>query len=131
MSGLALALHKGVHDALVADPAVSAAGIAVCDHVPETVAPPYLVLRPGTVRPWSGQLMRGAEITYALHLWSGAAGRLEALNLMAVVGDCLGDGVEVSGGRLVLMFQELAEIRSDGGLIQGVMRYRALMEEEQ
>lgn len=131
MSGLALALHKGVYDALAADPAVAAAGIAVCDHVPEGVAPPYLTLRPGTVRPWAGQMFRGAEITYSLHLWSAAAGRIEALELMAVIGDCLRDGVAVSGGRLVLMFQELAEIRGDAGLIQGVMRYRALMEEDQ
>ncbi|HEY8352566.1 MAG TPA: DUF3168 domain-containing protein [Sphingomonadales bacterium] len=131
MSALALALHRGVHDALAADATVQAAGIAVCDHVPDHVAPPYLVLRPGTVRPWAGQLMRGAEITYSLHLWSAAAGRLEALRLMGLIGDCLKDGVAVIGGRLVLMFQELAEIRDDAGLIQAIMRYRALLEEEE
>lgn len=130
MSALALALHKGVYAALAADPALADAGVAVLDHVTEDAAAPYLTLRPGTVRPWAGQMLAGAEITYSLHLWSAAAGRIEALQLMATVGDCLKDGVTVAGGRLVLMFQELAEIRGDAGLVQAVMRYRALMEEE-
>src|SRR5690606_10392528 len=111
------------------DGGLAAAGVGVFDHVTPDAALPYVTLRPGTVRDWSSKSFSGAEITAFVHVWSDAPGRREACEVMALVRGALAQSLTFDGGTLVLMTHELSDLRDEaGGLIHGIMRFRALVQ---
>ena len=126
-------LQKAIHATLVADAAVVASlgGPRIYDHVPRGQAYPYVTFGQSIVRDWSTGTDDGVEIVVTLHVWSRAAGRHEAADVMDAVRVALHDRpLTVEGSLLVNLRHELSEVRRDpdGDQFHGIVRLRAALE---
>jgi len=92
MAGFAsAALQSAIFAALEADTALMAKINAVWDE-PDTGAPyPYIVMGDGEVSDRSDKTGRGAQHRFRLDVWSDAAGRMEAKEIMDMAHDVLHD----------------------------------------
>ncbi len=126
-------LQKSIFAALTASPAVTGllGGARVFDDVPPGAEYPYLTIGESAARDWSTGTDAGDEHILTLHVWSRAAGRKEAHEIMGAVRGVLHDAaLSVSGHRLINMRHEFSDARRepDGETYHGVVRYRAVTE---
>lgn len=123
----ARAVMAAVHGAL------SAAGLAVYDHVPDGAGLPYVTFGPLMERPWEGQDLAGVDLRLTLDFWSDAAGRHDVLGAMAVArGVILSGDLTAAGYKFVLVAEELSQIlrETDTRIFHGVMRVRFLIHDD-
>jgi hypothetical protein len=127
------ALQAAIYARLTADSAVVATlgGPRVYDDVPRSAAYPYLTFGQTAVRDWSTGGEEGDEHIVTLHVWSKAAGRRQAQDIIAAVRAALHDqDLPLAGHRLVNLRHEFSEARRepDGERFHGIVRLRAVTE---
>ena len=133
MASAGLELQKSIFSALTSSPAVTGllGGAHVFDDVPSGAAYPYLTIGESAARDWSTGTEPGDEHILTLHVWSRAAGRMEAHEIMGAVRAALHDvPLTVAGYRLINLRHEFSDARRepDGETYHGVVRYRAVTE---
>ena len=133
MPSSSFALQKAFFLKLTADAALALllGGPRIYDDVPVRGEFPYLTFGQTTERDWSTGTDDGAEHVVTLHVWSRAAGRKEADEIMSAVRTALHDQVlSLTGHRLVNLRHEFSDARrdADGESYHGVTRYRAVTE---
>lgn len=126
-------LQRAIYDVLVADATVLGllGGPRIFDAVPDNSAFPYLTLGQSTVTDWSTGSDTGEEHRLALNVWSRAAGRREAHEIMAALRLALHEcELELVGHRLVSLRHESSDVRreADGITVRGAVRFRAVTE---
>lgn len=127
------ALQRAVYAALIGDTELTTllGGAHVYDHVPRGTSFPYVTIGPSNERDWSTGLEEGHEHLLTLHVWSQAAGRREAQQLIGAIRARLHDqSLALAGYRLVNLRHEASETRRepDGKTIRGLVRLRAVTE---
>jgi hypothetical protein len=131
----ARALQEAVFSALSADaPLVALLGGAnVFDGAPKNAAAPYVHLGEILGRDWSTATEAGTEISFAVVVWSRAAGRSEGLLVAERVVALLHDAaLDLDGFRLVNLRHvstETARVETPEGR-RTVVRFRAVVETE-
>lgn len=133
MASASFALQKALFLRLTADAALSAllGGPRIYDDVPVRGEFPYVTFGQTTERDWSTGTEPGAEHVVTLHVWSRAAGRKEADEIMEAVKVALHEAnLMLAGHRLVNLRHEFSDARreTDGESYHGVTRYRAVTE---
>ncbi len=133
MASASWELQKAVYAALTADAALTGllGGARVYDHVPRDAPLPYVTLGQTTARDWSTGSEQGEEHVFAVHVWSRAAGKKEAHEIMGAVRACLHEApLAPAGHRLVTLRHELSDARreADGETTHGIVRFRAVTE---
>jgi hypothetical protein len=133
MSAAGLALQEAVFALLSGDAELSAllGGPHVYDGAPRNAAPPYVHLGETTQRDWSTSTEAGAEIAFALVVWSTALGKSEALAIAGRLDALLDDApLTIAGWRLVNLRHVATETSRDAGLKgrRAVVRFRAVLE---
>lgn len=112
--------------------ALLAAGAAgVCDHVPEGLAFPYVVLSGLRTEASDTQQSHGYDITLTIASYSRAEGMKELRSVMAAIYDALHDAsFTVPNQTLILCRQISAEtqLESDGITRAGLQRFRIITE---
>lgn len=131
MADPTLALQAALVAALKADAGVSAlVGARVYDRAPEAVAFPYLSLGPERTEPFDAQGTEGREIVWQVDVWSEAAGRVEARQIMAAVAARLHEGaLTVTGFAFVMgiLLSQRTLAEPDGARTHGVMTFRFIL----
>jgi len=133
MASAAWALQKSVFSAVAADGGVTAllGGARLYDDVPPGAAYPYVTFGQSSVRDWSAGDADGHEHIFTLHVWSQAAGRKQAHEIMGALKAALHDRpLALEGHSLVNLRHEFSEARRDhdGETYHGIVRYRAVTE---
>ena len=133
MASATWALQSSVHAALLADAQLVGllGGAHVYDHVPRGTKPPYVTFGTSTENDWSTADDTGHELLFALHVWTDALGRKTAELIVAAVRDVLHDQtLAVSGFRLINLRHESTDLNrvADGETLQGIVRFRAILE---
>lgn len=126
-------LQRAIYDVLVGDAAILdlLGAPRIYDAVPDNSAFPYLTLGQSSVADWSTGSEAGEEHRLTLHVWSRAAGRREAQELMAALRAALhGRALGLDGHRLVNLRHELSDVRRepDGVTTRATLRFRAVTE---
>jgi len=133
MSSAGWALQQSIFATLSANAAlVGLLGAPrVYDDVPQGADFPYLTFGHSTARDWSTGSEDGDEHILTLHVWSQERGKNQAHAIMDAVRTALHDQtLALAGHRLVNLRHEFSEARrdSDGALVHGITRYRAVTE---
>lgn len=133
MPSSSFALQKAFFLKLTADAALASllGGPRIYDDVPARGEFPYVTFGQTTERDWSTGTDDGGEHIVTLHVWSRAAGRKEADEIMSAVRTALHDQVlSLTGHRLVNLRHEFSDARrdTDGESYHGITRYRAVTE---
>lgn len=133
MASSSFALQKAFYLKLTADAALNAllGGPRVYDDVPVRGEFPYVTFGQTSERDWSTGTDIGGEHVVTLHVWSRAAGRKEADEIIDAVRTALHDqALSLSGHRLVNLRHEFSDARrdADGESYHGITRYRAVTE---
>lgn len=129
----AAALRAAVHDALVADAALTGAlgGAKVYDEPPRAAAFPYVTLGEARIADYSTGDARGQEHTLTLHAWSRQGGHREAHVIAGALLQALDDApLALAGHRLVNLRFAVADVRreADGKTYHALVRFRAVTE---
>jgi hypothetical protein len=135
MSTASVALRAAIHDALIADGALTAllAGPKIYDEPPASVAFPYVTLGEARVTDYSTGSEPGEEHQLTLHAWSRQGGHREAHLIAGALLQALDDAPLALGDhRLVNLRFALADIRreADGRTYHALVRFRAVTEPE-
>lgn len=126
-------LQEAVFAALVADAELEdlIGGAKVFDRVPRNAEAPYVHLGEIAARDWSTATEDGAEIVFAISVWSRAEGRSEGLVIGERVRALLHDqALTLDGHRLV----NLRHVATDSARVEELagrrvaMRFRATVE---
>lgn len=133
MASSSFALQKAFFLKLTADAALASllGGPRIYDDVPVRGEFPYVTFGQTTERDWSTGTDDGGEHVVTLHVWSRAAGRKEADEIMSAVRTALHDqALSLTGHRLVNLRHEFSDARrdADGESYHGITRYRAVTE---
>jgi len=133
MSLANVALRAAIHDALIADSALSAAlgGGKIYDEVPRTATFPYVTLGEARLIDASADGGTTQEHQLTLHAWSRKGGHREAHVITGALLQALDDApLELDGQRLVNLRFSIADIRreSDGRTYHALVRFRAVTE---
>ncbi len=133
MASSSFALQKAFFLKLTADAALALllGGPRIYDDVAVRGEFPFMTFGQTTERDWSTGTDDGAEHIVTLHVWSRAAGRKEADEIMDAVRTALHDqALSLTGHRLVNLRHEFSDARRDpdGESYHGVTRYRAVTE---
>ena len=133
MPTAAVALRAAIHDALVADTALTTllGGARVYDEVPGGTAFPYVTLGECRIADWSTGSEAGEELNLTLHAWSRQGGHKQAHEIAGALLAALDDApLTVSGHALVNLRFALADIRreADGRTYHALVRFRAVVE---
>lgn len=133
MASSSFALQKAFYLKLTADAALNAllGGPRIYDDVPVRGEFPYVTFGQTTERDWSTGTDIGGEHVVTLHVWSRAAGRKEADEIIDAVRTALHDqALSLSGHSLVNLRHEFSDARrdADGESYHGITRYRAVTE---
>ena len=133
MPTAAVALRAAIHDALVADGALSAllGGPKVYDEVPQSAAFPYVTLGECSITDWTVGTEAATEHQLTLHAWSRQGGHREAHEIAGALLQALDDApLTVEGHRLVNLRFALADIgrEADGRTYHAAVRFRAFTE---
>ena len=133
MSTAAAALRAAIHDALVADGALSAllGGPKVYDEPPRAAAFPYVTLGEARVADFSTGSESGEEHQLTLHAWSRQGGHREAHLIAGALLQALDDAPLALGDhRLVNLRFAVADVRreADGRTYHALVRFRAMTE---
>ena len=126
-------LQQAVFAALGADAQLTAllGPGRIFDDVPQGTPLPYVTLGRMTAQDWSTGSEDGTEHVFTVHVWSGAAGKKQAHEVLGAIRAALHDQpLAVAGHRLVNLRHEQSEIRrdADGETVRGTARFRALTE---
>jgi hypothetical protein len=135
MSTSAAALRAAIHDALIADGALSAllGGPKVYDEPPRAVAFPYVTLGEARVSDFSTGSEPGEEHQLTLHAWSRQSGHREAHLIAGALLQALDDApLSLADHRLVNLRFAVADVRreADGRTYHALVRFRAMTEPE-
>lgn len=129
------ALQEAVFSALVADAELGdmIGGAKIFDSVPRNAAAPYVHLGEMVFRDWSTATERGAEINFAIAVWSRGEGRSEGFRIAERVVLLLHDvSLSLEGFRLVNLRHVATETaraeKPEGRRL--VARFRAVVEPE-
>ena len=133
MASSSFALQKAFFLQLTADAALALllGGPRIYDDVPVRGEFPYVTFGQTTERDWSTGTDDGAEHVVTLHVWSRAAGRKEADEILDAVKAALhNQPLSLTGHRLVNLRHEFSDARrdADGESYHGITRYRAVTE---
>jgi hypothetical protein len=133
MSTAAAALRAAIHDALVADGALSAllGGPKVYDEPPRAAAFPYVTLGEARVSDFSTGSEPGEEHQLTLHAWSRQGGHREAHLIAGALLQALDDTpLSLADHRLVNLRFAVADVRreADGRTYHALVRFRAMTE---
>ena len=133
MSTSAVALRAAIHEALVADGALTAllGGPKVYDEPPRAAAFPYVTLGEARVADYSTGTETGEEHQLTLHAWSRQGGHREAHLITGALLQALDDApLTLSGHRLINLRFALADVRreADGRTYHALVRFRAVTE---
>ena len=133
MSTAAVALRAAIHDALVANGALTAllGGPKVYDEPPNAAAFPYVTLGDARIQDFSTGNDPAEEHRLTLHAWSRQGGHKEAHVIAGALLQALDDApLAPDGHRLVNLRFSIADIRreSDGRTYHALVRFRAVTE---
>jgi hypothetical protein len=133
MSTAAAALRAAIHDALVADTALTAllGGPRIYDEPPQAPAFPYVTLGDARVEDISGDGSTTQEHRLILHAWSRQGGHREAHLIAGAMLQALDDAALAPvGHHLVNLRFSVADIRreTDGRTYHAFVRFRAVTE---
>jgi hypothetical protein len=133
MSTAAAALRAAIHDALVADGALTAllGGPKVYDEPPKSAAFPYVTLGEARVEDFSSGDEPGEEYRLTLHAWSQQGGHKQAHMIAGALLQALDDApLSPDGHTLVNLRFSVADIRreADGRTYHALVRFRAVTE---
>ena len=126
-------LQEALYQTLSADSALTTllGGFRIYDHVPQGSQYPYVTIGENIARDWSTASSSGAEHQLTLHIWSKAAGRKQAHEIMTVLSNLLHDeNLMLNAHVLVNLRLLFSEVRRDpdGKIFHGIMRFRAVTE---
>lgn len=129
----AVALRAAIHDALVADGALTAllGGPKVYDEPPTSAAFPYVTLGDARIEDFSAGSDRSEEHRLTLHAWSRQGGHREAHMIAGALLQALDDApLSPDGHHLVNLRFSVADIRreADGRTYHALIRFRAVTE---
>lgn len=133
MSTAAVALRAAIHDALVADGALTAllGGPKVYDQPPKSVTFPYVTLGETRVEDFSTDDDASEQHRLVLHAWSRQGGHREAHMIAGALLQALDDApLHPDGHHLVNLRFSVADIRreADGRTYHALVRFRAVTE---
>jgi hypothetical protein len=133
MPNAATALRAAIHDALVADGALSTllGGPKVYDEVPREAAFPSVTLGEARIADRSTGDEASLEHQLTLHAWSRQGGHREAHEIAGALLQALDDApLSLEGQHLVNLRFALADIRreADGRTYHALVRFRAVTE---
>jgi uncharacterized protein DUF3168 len=126
-------LQQAVFAALSTDAALTAliGPGRIFDNVPQGTPLPYVSLGRVTAQDWSTGSEDGTEHVFSVHVWSGAAGKKQAHEVLRAIRAALHDQpLALTGHSLINLRHEHSEVRreTDGETIQGTARFRAVTE---
>lgn len=127
------ALRAAIHDALVADGALTAilGGPKIYDEPPRGASFPYVTIGEARVSDFSTGTEEGAEHQLTLHAWSRQGGHREAHLIAGALLQALDDApLSPDGHRLVNLRFSVADVRreADGRTYHALIRFRAVTE---
>jgi len=133
MPTASVALRAAIHDALIADGALTAllAGPKIYDEPPPGVAFPYVTLGEARITDFSTGTEPGEEHLLTLHAWSRQGGHREAHLIAGALLQALDDApLALDDHHLVNLRFSLADIRreADGRTYHALVRFRAVTE---
>ena len=133
MSTAAAALRAAIHDALIADGALTSllGGERVYDEPPRAAAFPYVTLGEARISDFSAGAERSEEHQLTLHAWSRQGGHREAHLIAGVLLQALDDApLSLTEHRLVNLRFATADVRreADGRTYHALVRFRAVTE---
>jgi hypothetical protein len=133
MSTATAALRAAIHDALIADGALTAllGGAKVYDEPPKGTAFPYVTLGDAHVIQYGTASDAGEEHQLTLHVWSRQGGHREAHLVTGALMQALDDApLSLDGFHLVNLRFALADVRreADGRTYHALVRFRAVTE---
>ena len=133
MPAATVALRSAIHDALIADSALTAVlgGAKVYDEPPRGAEFPYVTLGEARVTDASADDAPLQEHQLTLHAWSRQGGHKQAHAITGALLAALDDApLAPSGHRLVNLRFAIADIRreSDGRTYHALVRFRAVTE---
>ncbi len=110
----------------------------VFDNVPETAAPPYVLVGDDTAIDWSTKNLNGWETTITIHCWDyEKSGRKSVKAIMSAIYDALHDqntNITVTGFNLIMIrcefersVQETSVVGQGNEYYHGIQRYRVLI----
>ena len=103
----------------------------VCDHVPQGLAFPYVVLSSLQAEPDDTQQTHGYDITVSIASYSRAEGMKELRGIMAVIYDTLYDASFTVPNQSLILCQQLSsetQLEADGITRAGLQRFRIITE---
>jgi hypothetical protein len=124
-------LQQSIFAALSADAQLTAllGPGRIFDDVPQGTPLPYVTLGHIAAQDWSAGSEDGTEHVLTVHVWSGAAGKKQAHELLGAIHAALHDQpLAVAGHRLVNLRHERSEIRRTSDGVHGTARFRAVTE---
>jgi hypothetical protein len=126
-------LQKAVLATLSSAPALQALiGVGrIFDHVPPSIAFPYVTFGQTAIYDWSTSTEKGNEHLFTLHAWSKGKGKDEVMAVIAAIGERLDAAPPAPAGfHLINLRLEYSEARYDEDLggYHGLLRYRAITE---
>ncbi|MFT3726318.1 MAG: DUF3168 domain-containing protein [Terricaulis sp.] len=130
------ALASAIRTAAMADVGVKALlgdSARVYDDPPPDPVFPYVTLGRVETKPADANGAEALEHALTLHVWSRYGGRAEALEVVSALRAALHDAsFAVEGRHLIFLFASFADVfrSGDGRTTHGVLRLRALTEEE-
>jgi Protein of unknown function (DUF3168) len=129
----AAALRAAIHDALVADTALTSllGGPKVYDQVPSAATFPYVTLGDARVIDWSTGTDNGEEHQLTLNAWSRQGGHREAHLIAGALLQALDDAaLTLTDYHLVNLRFALADVQrqADGKTYRAAVRFRAVTE---
>ncbi|MCB1522111.1 MAG: DUF3168 domain-containing protein [Hyphomicrobiaceae bacterium] len=133
MTSASLDLQKSLYLAVKSDAAITSllGGPKIFDDVPQRTDYPYITFGQSLVRDWSTGGEDGHEHLVTLHVWSRAAGRKEASEILAAIESALHDqALTLADHHLVNLRHEYSDVRRDpdGETFHGLARFRAVTE---
>ena len=129
----AAALRAAIHDALVADTALTTVlgGASIYDEPPRAAAFPYVTIGEARISDWSTGTDVGEEHQLTLHAWSRQGGHREAHMIAGALLQALDDApLTLADHRLINLRFAVADVRreADGRTYHALVRFRAVTE---
>jgi hypothetical protein len=127
------ALRAAIHDALVADTALTTVlgGASIYDEPPRAAAFPYVTIGEARISDWSTGTDTGEEHQLTLHAWSRQGGHREAHMIAGALLQALDDApLTLTDHRLINLRFAVADVRreADGRTYHALVRFRAVTE---
>ena len=133
MTTATAALRAAIHDALIADGALTAllGGPSIFDEPPRDASFPYVTLGEARIADFSAGADSSEEHQLTLHAWSRQGGHREAHMIAGALLQALDDApLTLEEHRLINLRFSLADVRreADGRTYHALVRFRAVTE---